>query len=57
MTTAQEEEVMFTNVINALCSEVIGRTDGHPLAEYFVITDNGNLGQTQRTPPTNYRHK
>ncbi|KAH3787894.1 hypothetical protein DPMN_166025 [Dreissena polymorpha] len=35
---------MFTDVIKSLCSEAIVRTDGYPLAESFVITDNGNLG-------------
>ncbi|KAH3790534.1 hypothetical protein DPMN_168736 [Dreissena polymorpha] len=34
---------MLTDVIKALCSEAIARSDGHPLAESFVITDNGNL--------------
>ncbi|KAH3748903.1 hypothetical protein DPMN_183392 [Dreissena polymorpha] len=35
---------MFTYIIKALCSEAIARSDEHPLAEFFVITDNGNLG-------------
>ncbi|KAH3770412.1 hypothetical protein DPMN_171699 [Dreissena polymorpha] len=41
---------MFTNVIKALCSETIARTNGHPLAEYFVIKDNGNLGTDTEDP-------
>ncbi|KAH3726819.1 hypothetical protein DPMN_052689 [Dreissena polymorpha] len=41
---------MFTDVIKALCSEAIAGTDGHPLAESFVITVNGNLGTDTEDP-------
>ena len=41
---------MFTDVIKALRSEAIARSDGHPMAESFVITDNGNLGTDTEDP-------
>ncbi|KAH3838363.1 hypothetical protein DPMN_111772 [Dreissena polymorpha] len=41
---------MFTDVIKALCSETIARSDGHPMAESFVITDKGNLGTDTEDP-------
>lgn len=39
----KDEEVMFTEVIRALCTEARVRTNEHPLAESLVLTDAGNI--------------